>query len=611
MKFCYGLLFALPVVVFGLGRSVIAEPPPCTDPIVTWRQDEDPAFNLPAMETYWSDESQQAWMRCLVIDESDLRREAAGTIVIAIKKGMTPIGEFAPPLSSILADSKEMPATRLAAAQALIACDFRDSAGTLEGQLESVPMSVRLVWEPALARWDYRPARELWLETVKAGHSDSALYRLAIESLGQVGEKRATALLSDLVLSAKGTKLSDRFAAVDALARVSPEMALEISTTMLAANPGDPTKGARSEERLIGVRLLAAQDSEEAIKLLDEYADDGWNVVKGEALRGLVRTAPQLVVARAAEGIRDPDANIRAATVAALATSHTPDSVAMLAFCMKDRVPSIRTAARNHLLELATDESLFASVVAESEKVVNEEVWQGLEQSMLVLTKLQQRQVKQRLFALLDSPRDEVRVTSAWSLKLMAEKDWAPELLDALQKQIEELQSVPRFQTIYSMAHLVEAMGMLKYGESISVLRTMIPKSAPFHPQIRSGAIWSLGHLLEGNIDAGIVSEIESRLDDGSSFPAEYMTVRSTSAVALGQMNSAGSVELLRKWARSEGPSTTLGTKSDWAISRITGEPRTAPIPAKMSIGGWFVEPALPRKSSVGPDTATVTPGAK
>lgn len=576
-----------------LAKSTLADEPPFTDAMVGWRQYEDPAIEAMEDEYVWPTEMQMPWLRSLRTEESDLRREVADTIVFAARLGMDPMDEYETELRQIALDSSELTATRLSATNALIACDFRESATALAGTLKECPLSMRLLIEKAFADWGYKPIREVWLARLQVQDVHAELFRIATESLGTVGELDAVVPLREVVES-ETQSVTRRLLAAAAWSQIA-----------ISADQPDPTRlevsrklvsredSARSISKIIGLRLLAGHDSEEAKALLVFHADDPWNVVRGEALRHLLTIAPQKVVELAEGGVKDSDANVRGVTIAGLATDASERSVRLLAECLSDPVPENRRAARDHLIRFAKESSLREAVVGEISGVLGSDGWRELEQALLVLTEVRHREVKGRVFELLNHSRAEVFVTAAWSLKYLAEASWGSEVFAALERQLEKVKAGGSGeQQSYASAHLVEAMGMLGYRDALPLLGKMFPKGAPFHLRLRCGAVWAAGHLVDVEREPALVSQIENRFLDYSAFPPEDPEVRAMAAVALGQMKSEKSLVILRDRAEAESVHSTVGIRAFWAVSELTGEPMPERKPVSRTLGGWAVSAA-------------------
>jgi hypothetical protein len=561
------------------------EEAPNVAPMVTFMHDEVPEVELRELEYVWPPELVDLWRKSLEIPESDLRREAAEAISMASTLGMNPAANLEQPLRAIVSEPNEVLETRLAAAEALIACGFRDTAEVLAETAANSELVLAMAIEPALATWDYGPMREVWLARLNTDTVHPALLRIAVASLGELDEPRASQQLARMVSDTR-KPLAPRLLAASSLSMIDDSPAVALSTEIIESNPA-----ADLSQMLLGVRLLLHRDSPEVVQLLLRYADSSLNVVRAEAIGKLARIAPDTVVARAENGIADEDGNVRQATVLALVTAPAVRSVRLLGDGLRDPIPAVRRIARENLWELSQRDDLRDAVIDRSIEILADDSWRGIEQALLLLTQLDQKQIRDRVFELLDHPRSEVYVTAAWSLRKLSEQDWSDQLFAALQKVLAQIDSAPTFQRSYALSHLIESMGVHRHREAQQVLEQFIPKTAPYFHQTRSSAIWSLGYILEGKIDANVVEQLEARLDDGMSFPSEYDDVRAMSAVALGSMGSQASLPMLRKWYAALGRNSYIGSRSAWAISALTGQPLEPATTPRSVLGGWFVEP--------------------
>ena len=104
------------------------------------------------------------WLGALERPDNDLKCQAAATIALARRRGMPGLEKAVPALLRALDQPEQHPTVRLAAAQALIALDARKAAPVLFERAGKDGVEMRDLVEPALARWDYKPARAAWLE---------------------------------------------------------------------------------------------------------------------------------------------------------------------------------------------------------------------------------------------------------------------------------------------------------------------------------------------------------------------------------------------------------------------------------------------------------------
>ena len=95
--------------------------------------------------------------------EQDVRGRAALAIAQAHEAGLPGLAVAAPALLRVIARPDEHPAVAAAAARALVALDVRVAAPSLLKLAESEDPDLRGVVDLALAQWDYKPARDVWL----------------------------------------------------------------------------------------------------------------------------------------------------------------------------------------------------------------------------------------------------------------------------------------------------------------------------------------------------------------------------------------------------------------------------------------------------------------
>lgn len=587
-----GLVFSLVLSVLWSGVC-LAQQPPVTDSMIGWSHYEDPALEISDVELVWPREMQLPWLRALQTDEADLRREMADTIVLAVGLGMEPLAEYEQVLREIACDPAELIATRLSATNAIIVCDFRNSADALAGTLDECPLSMRILIEKAFSKWDYAAMRKVWQERLKDNGSHPELYRIATEAFATVGDEVAVPVLKEIVVS-KHESVTRRLLAATAWSRIcvaadrSDDEQLEMFRALLAG-----VTSPRSPDKLVAVRCLRGSDSKEATELLITLSDDSWNVVRSESLAQLAEIDPSIVVGLAESRIHDSDANVRRTIIDALATEASEKNSKLLASCLDDVVPKNRRAARDCLIKFAAEDSLKETVIADTGKVLASESWRELEQALLVLTVIGDRGKKSRIFELLEHPRPEVFVTAAWSLKRLAEESWGDEIFAALERQVEKIRDRSMsYQGLFAATHLIESMGILGYKQALPVLETMVPKGAPYSLSMRCAAVWSIGFLVDVEADSNIVSQVEERFMDFSAFPPEEPEVRATAAVALGRMKSLKSLDILRERAEIESARSMVGIRAYWAISQMTDEPMPEVPRIGLGLGGWAISAA-------------------
>ena len=556
----------------------------------------DPDLELKGIKLGWAGDIRQVWAAALRHTESDLRRELADSIVQANRAGMPGLEDLSDELLGVLQTIDERIDTRTAAAAALIDLDRSDLAEDLAAAAADGSLSLQRVIEPALARWDYAPAREIWLERL-AEPSHPELLRLAVEGLGEVHDARAIGPLSE-ILHSPHQDAASRLTAARALARLNPPDTLRWAGRWLdqgdvAGDSGMAAKRfATRLKRQLAVELLVQQSSPEALRLLEIAADSEFPTVAGVALRRLLELDRDSVVGRAERMIGDRDANIRQVILLALADEPTPAAIGWLIRALDDSVPDLRQQARRSLLKHAADDRLREVVVDQAAVTLDGESWRSLEQAMIVLTELRHRAIKRRLVELIDHRRDEVQVTAGWAIKHLFEPDDAAEVLELARRVTAEIDS-GSVASIRSdvQAHLFEALGKLNHRPAVEDLKGLIRKDSPYAVESRAAAIWALGFLLQAPADATLIRSLEARLADVESVPPEYDEVRAAAAIALGRIADPDSLPELRAWYRSDGPNRLVGRSSGWSVMRLTGEQLPPAEPLLGTVSNWVIDP--------------------
>jgi len=548
----------------------------------------DPALDLKPMVLTWPVDFRPAWRAALLHPESDLRSQAIASIRQAHRYGMPGLADLEDALRVVLRDTSAQPATRAAAAAALVELDCRQSAPLLSEQSAAGPLHLQLAVESGLAKWDYQAARDLWLARLSEQSAHYELVRLAMNSLAEVGDLRAVEPLSKVMLSPLHSP-PIRLTAARALGTLAPSETLQWSERLMSGVSQDPNLDAQ-----LGVELLANQSSPQAIELLQKYA--GWSSapVVSVALRRLLILEPARVLAGAAETILDADANVREVTIAALAGDPSSRSIEMLAHALDDRVPELRREARRGMLRHASDQTLRPEVIRQALRVFGIDSWRGLENAIIVLTELRHQEIKGQLVPLINHARPEVQITAAWAIKHLYEPDDGPVVLQLAQAVTKEIDAGGSMSRSAVQVHLHEALGMIGHVPAVEHLSKLIPKAAPYTAHSRAASIWALGFLLKPPQDAARIRLLEARLADFFSVPMEYPEVRAAAAIALGRIADPDSLAELRKWYENDGYNSSVGRSCGWAIMQMTGEPLPEAETPTQQLTDWFIEPLLP-----------------
>src|SRR5262249_36068263 len=125
---------------------------------------------------------------------------AALSIALAHERGMKGLGQSVPMLVRELERPGQHPSVQVAAARALVALGAKDAGASLLRIAGAGDVDLGEIVDPALAKWDYGPARVEWLSRLeKPPYRRSTI--LAIRGLAAVGEEKAVVRLRELAMS--------------------------------------------------------------------------------------------------------------------------------------------------------------------------------------------------------------------------------------------------------------------------------------------------------------------------------------------------------------------------------------------------------------------------
>jgi HEAT repeat protein len=559
------------------------------------------------------------WLRAQERPEADLRCKAAEAIALAHRRGVKGLETTIAPLRVALDRPEQHPAVVLAVAQALIALDAREASVGLSRQAQAGDCQLRDLVEPALARWDYQPARAVWLARLREPATPSRSLMLAIRGLATVGEGHAADRLRELVLSERAPGMV-RLEAARALGSLRGDR-LEDDAERLAADTS--TRG--TVARLAAAALLRHHRGDKAVRLLQRLTRDPEPAVVAAALARLVEIGPQFVDAPEPL-LASPDANVRSLAVDVLLRQPTDGNVRLLADRLDDVSPVVRVKARRSLQTLAARRELGNPLIAATTRALTAPSWRGQEQAAILLTQLEHQPAAARLLELLASERGEVAVTAAWGLRKLA----VPETLPRVGRYVEAALArsdrapaapaeparpsrrrgdpgassgrpedapggVPPWAIDHQLSQLNQFLGQQKYGPAEAMLRRFIPRRKDNSlPESRAAAIWALGLIDEGKPIPALVAALEERLNDHPAPPQlpEASQVQWMCAVTLGRLRAKAALASLRQYCVTQQASgDAFHDACGWAIERLTGEGLRPPQTIRRVQRDWFLTP--------------------
>ncbi len=554
------------------------------DPIkVDFVMFSEPRLVLTPTVVKFSTKLKPLWLESLQQPEADLRRLAAESFALAATRKMPDLADTAAPLAKALEDAH--PIVRIAAARALVAINARQFADQLLTRSEADGLDLMQVVDPALAAWDYQPARAVWLRRLSTG-APRRLLTLAIQGLGQVREAESAVRLQEIALDPKQSA-DLRVVAAEALARIQPQDLEGIVEPLLQAGKASRT------ERLVAVRLLGEHRGKPAETLLLGLAQDSDPAIAGAAMERLFAISPDLVLPLADAAVLHNDAKVRLWGARSWIARPTPDHMTRLGTRLDDLHPGNRAEVREALRTHANNQELRPVIQAAAMLELASDRWRGLEQAALLLGDLDHEPAATRLVELMDHKRQEVLISATWALRKLAVPETLPALYDKAQRLAENhrkpgplvLELEPQ------TALLFEAFGLMKYRAAEPLLMEYLPKSGKTGLMPRGAAIWALGRFYEGNPDPKLVPRLVERLQDINSMPPEIEIVRTMCAVCLGRMKAKAALPDLQKYQTF---SSETGAACSWAITEITGEKLKRPPDNISYSAGWFIEPLEP-----------------
>ncbi len=567
------------------------------DPII-----DSPMYKLPELpaqpvEVVFPDGAIALWLKALQRADADTKCKAADAIALAQRRGVKGLDATVAPLVTEFDREGLHPAPRLAVARALVTLDAREAAPSLFRQSQAGESDLRDAVEPALARWQYRPAGDAWLARLSDTKAPRRSLVLAIEGLAALREEGAADRLRELVLS-DGADQALRVTAARALGALRTE-GLEKDAESLSTDA--TARGIPS--RLAAAQLLQRHRNEQAVRQLQRLAEDTEPAVASLAVGRLIEIDPKFVVPALERLIASPDARLRSLAAEVLFREPSENHLRLLADRLNDVHPDVRVKAREHLLKLAGQPDMRNPVIDEGTRILAANQWQGQEQAAILLTQLDHKAAAARLVALLKASRAEVYVTAAWGLRRLAVAETLPDVLSyvkAEQRRFRGAASRPDAGTVphdHQLSQLNQFLGQAKYQPAAEVLAAFIPRmeppmASPVGPECRAAAIWALGMIHQGKADAGYVAALKERLNDVRSLPPEDPRVRWMCAVTFGRLGAKDALDSLRRFCPDfEVTQNRVNNACGWAIERLTGETLPAPKTIRKTQRDWFLLP--------------------
>jgi hypothetical protein len=549
----------------------------------TYKMMSDPEIVLPKGVTHLHERLLPLWTEALKRPESEILRSIAEAVALAHRREFPGLETLSNPLAEALVRDGVNPLARCSLAETLIKLDRQDQAATLHQASVNGPIELKLICEPALARWKYEPARDAWVKRVADPKTPRRELTLAIECLRQWKDEPSQPGLVAIAID-RSRPADIRLAAARAAGDVSAS-GLESAAAAISAETVDPPPGVI--DRLCAVSLLRQQDSPSGRDQLNKLAVDVEPSVAAAALDALFAFDPTLVLPLAEGAIASADANVRWQGLRALVTTPTVERVTKLGVSLGDRHPRNRGYVRDWLFELSKRPELDAAVRTADEVALARDDWRPQEQAALLAAALDHEPVANRLVELLPAPRTEVKTATGWALRMLAVPETLAPMLAHLTKETDD--PAPGGDNNPQRAHLFEAMALMGYKEAIPLMKRYIPKRPP--ETCRAAAVWGLGILLAGNPDEEIAELLIARAKETTGMPPEFPLVRQMSVISIARMKAVSQVPALKELIGPEADAGSDDQSIRWALIQLTGEVVPPADPVEGIDTGWFLEP--------------------
>jgi HEAT repeat protein len=476
---------------------------------------------------------------------------------------------------------------RFACARALVDADASQSAAAVMALDQHAADSQRLWIDPALSRWKFTAAGDVWKQRLTNNSETAVAVSLACEGLTALGDAQASDLLLS-VLQGKLLAYEKRRAAAKAICVLAPDVALTESASFTGGNV---------PERLLGIELLASARPEAHAALVPLCSDtsDG---VAAAAWAVLHRMSPETLVPLIATGRSHHDAAVRMTAARIMRQFPDAERSEWLHEMLSDKHLEVRNVAREMLFLVAEEQAALRDDVigmASDTLKANPEDWQAIEQCLLLLGQLRAAQFSDRCIPLLEHPRNEVLVTSAWLLHLFPD----PAVQDAVRNRLKKIDafpsaSLPDLELGHQAAFLIQFAGLERMKDLQPMLQKNFRKN--LHPRLifkRAAAMWAIGLFHENNPVADLAKAFAGRIEDRDGPGPELLEVRRMSAVGLGLIRAESAKTVLMDAYQIDPVTSVIPDSARWSLGMM-GSPLLDPVqPYAPMVGDWRLSPIV------------------
>ncbi len=583
--------FILNVIVLLLGSTplLLQADDLILDPDVKLDNYYHPVITVSGVEVVFSDKLKPLWMKALKRPEADYQRLAATTITLAHRRGMKGLEDTIPELVKLLSQPDVHPTVKLTVVDTLVELDAKEQAEVLAKIAQSEGIYYQSKIEPALAKWDYAPYRSIWLERIKGTDYSRRIFSIGLQCLAEVKEEKAVARMLEIAKD-QNVPESVRITAGKGLGKMKSSGLVEEATSIFQLG------GLINE--YIAISMIENHEGEDCDNAMRIFGMSSHPTVIKVALNYLLKNEEIPLENIAQNGLASVEPAVRILGVKALKRFTSEKKMDDLFKMFADVSYQVRRAARSLLFEYSKINEFKDPILKKCRELLLSKNWREVEQAMLLLVSLEDKQAATQFVKLLRHDRPEIKVTAAWGLRKFGVYTTLPAIRDEFVRMFE---LTPEVHAKYTKAEkdarklkaaqIILFIGELKLPFPQDQLKGLI-RAPIFGNETRAAAIWTLGELNAGKQPKDIVDALISRVADTKGENPEDVRIRRMAAVSLGKMKSKKAIPTLREYYLEGAPNySTAAWACGWALEQITGE-KVVPIKdIKEPWSDWFLKP--------------------
>ncbi|MDG1898160.1 MAG: HEAT repeat domain-containing protein [Fuerstiella sp.] len=549
----------------------------------------EPEISIPANRRYVADDFLGLAERMLVSGpDNEIRIEAITTLEQIHVKRLVDISHLARPLRKLLGESDHVH-VRQACASALAAIGHAESAIEVAQMCHPEFESLCVKIEPEFVSWGNDALKSAWVQRIKTPDTYSTvLVRLASEGLTQLRDTEANAAF-ELMLGNVLAGYVNRHSAARALGALDHKTATITAERYAKGNIAD---------RLLACALLRQCVSEPGIASLGKLCDDNSDTVASRAWKTMLERDPEQLVEKLDVGVRHRDSNVRFAAIQVIDLFPTEDSCRKLHVLMGDVHIGVRNSARRSLAVFAGTRPDLSELISRNAGMTLSDPdadWQQLEQSLVLLGQLRERQWQNKCLPLLEHDRPEVLVTAAWLLHLMPQRDIAEQVGQTTLRRHKLYQETPSsgpqgVARALQLTFLFQHAGFTELTSLQNLCAKQFSKGEG-DPEKRAAGLWALGKINKGDADPTIAGKLTERIFDDALLSPEFPVVRRMSVAALVWMNARSAVKDMLKIRQKYGVRGMLGETARWALPQLGAKQPPALKALNIPIGNFSISP--------------------